>query len=241
MPNLSGFPVLDVAIGLVVLFFLLATVCSSINEMIATVLGWRSKTLEDALRSMFNDPHVKRQGKEYLGRVTDRAKQDFTTDVLTHWRIQGLVRDPGSTLRRRSRPSYLPPRALSLAVAERLAGGPEGTLPDGKSVWAATDDEILAHVQAGIKDLPGEQARQLLDKAAVNAHGHLEGFRLQVETAFDDAMQRASGWYKRKVQIFLVGLAVLIALGGNVSTVRVADRLWNDERGARRGGVQGNV
>jgi hypothetical protein len=66
-------------------------------------------------------------------------------------------------------------------------------------------------------------------KAAVNAEHTLEGFRGHVEHAFDDAMERASGWYKRKVQLVLLVLSVAVAIGLNVDSVRVATSFWNDQ------------
>lgn len=76
--------------------------------------------------------------------------------------------------------------------------------------------------------LPEGQACEALQKAAANAGSTLDGFRAQVEHAFDDAMERASGWYKRKVQVMVVILAAAVAIGGNVDSVRIANRLWND-------------
>ncbi len=78
MPDLSGFPALDVAIGLFFLYFLLSTVASSINEAIANLLGWRAKTLEDAIRRLVGDPKVKRGWKEWVGRV---HKKGVTEEV----------------------------------------------------------------------------------------------------------------------------------------------------------------
>jgi divalent metal cation (Fe/Co/Zn/Cd) transporter len=52
MPDFGDLPALDVAIGLAFLFFLLSTVCSAIKEAIANLLGWRAKTLEDAIRKL---------------------------------------------------------------------------------------------------------------------------------------------------------------------------------------------
>src|SRR4051794_40573282 len=49
MPDLGGLPAPDAAVGMVFLFFLLATACSMIKESVANVLGWRAKTLEDAI------------------------------------------------------------------------------------------------------------------------------------------------------------------------------------------------
>jgi hypothetical protein len=236
VPDLSGFPALDVAVGLTLLYFLLSTFCSMVNEGIANVLGWRAKTLEDALRNMLGDPQVKRGWREWLGRIGTQAPAepgeavptDLTSELFAHWRITGLVRNPGSTRRRRSRPSYLPPRAFSLAVAETLAQqAPDAAA--GPSPWEQADHQILEGVERSLASLPKGQVRQVLHKAAVNAEGSLEQFRAQVERAFDDAMERASGWYKRKVQVVILVLAVLVAIGLNVDSARVATRLWNDE------------
>jgi hypothetical protein len=244
VPDLSGLPALDVAIGLAFLFFLLSTVCSAVNEGIANVLGWRAKTLEDAIRNLLDDPEVKRGWREWIGRVDKaglkepdavaseakgvRVPADLTSAIFEHWRIQALVRDPRSARRRRRRPSYLPPRAFSLAVAETLAAGAPDR-PEGPSLWQQTDAQIFERAQRVLGSLPRGQVRSALQKAATNAKGTLEGFRTQLETGFDDAMERASGWYKRKVQLVLLVLAAGIALGLNVDSLRVGTRLWNDD------------
>jgi hypothetical protein len=41
-------------------------------------------------------------------------------------------------------------------------------------------------------------------------------------------MERASGWYKRKVQAMLLVLAAVVVIGLNVDTVHVGTALWND-------------
>jgi hypothetical protein len=251
--DISSFAAVEVVIGLSFLFFLLSTACSAIQEMLSSVLGWRAKTLEDAVATMLGNPKVKRGVKEWFGGVDKKGvvdqkvvnahteagvPADLATAVFEHWRIKGLVRDPNSVQRRRSRPSYLPPRALSLAIAETLAlhappppkqgeTAPKADVND--TPWARTDAEILAAVQAAVAKLPGSTPRHVLQKAAVNAHGELEGFRKLVERAFDDSMERASGWYKRKAQVVLAVLAVIFAIGLNVDSVRIANHLYNDE------------
>jgi hypothetical protein len=233
----TDFPALDAALGLAFLYFLLSTVCSAANEGLANVLGWRAKTLEDAVRNMLGDPQIKKGWKEWLGRLDKRGPKepvgegpipaDLTSAVFDHWRISSLVRNSSSSIRRRARPSYLPPRALSLAVAEVVAeGAPER--PRDVSPWQQADEEILAQAQAVLATLPDGQVRSVLEKSAANANGTLEGFRRQVERAFDDSMERASGWYKRKVQVVLLVLAAVVAIGLNVDSGRIASRLWNE-------------
>jgi hypothetical protein len=44
-----GSAVLEVAVGLMFLYFLLSSICSSIHELLATALKWRARNLEFAL------------------------------------------------------------------------------------------------------------------------------------------------------------------------------------------------
>jgi hypothetical protein len=245
MPDLA-LPALDVAIGLAALFFLLSMVCSAVNEGIANVLAWRAKTLEDALVRLVGDDESRRKalgvGQRLLGRVEPKAQTPpaappghvdggarvpVAPAVYDHWRIRTLVRDPDSSARRRARPSYLPPRAFSLALAEVLAKPPErdATKP---SAWEQTDAELFGRLKEGVESLPPGQLRDFAAKALSNAGNTVEGFREQVEHTFDDAMERASGWYKRKIQVALAVIAAIVALGMNVDTVRVTNSLWSD-------------
>ena len=222
MLDLGNLPALDVALGLAFLYFLLSTVCSAINEAIATVLGWRAKTLEQAVANFLADGPVER----------DDDTVQLGSAIFEHWRIKALVSDPASSKRRRNRPSYLPPRAFSLAVAETLAAGPADHETDGqrgKSPWELADEEILARVRQTVAKLPDRQAKAALQKAVVNAGGTLEGFRRQLETGFDDSMERASGWYKRKVQLMIAVLAAALTFAVNIDSMQIASRLWSDK------------
>jgi hypothetical protein len=132
MPDVGALAALDVAIGLAALFFLLSTAISAINEGIANLLGWRAKTLEDAIQNMVGAAQLPQQnwkqflkgGWKRLGRIDPPTDPSETTlRLFDHWRVRGLVRDRTSDRRRRARPSYLPPRAFSLALAESQVPG----------------------------------------------------------------------------------------------------------------------
>jgi hypothetical protein len=244
MPDLSSFPALDVLIGLAFLFFLLATACSAINELIASALGWRAKTLEDGVRSLLNEPTVRKGFRNWFRSATGRVPKsvaerkasetkpptgDLTTAIFEHWGVQGLVRNPSSKWRRRRRPSYLPPRALSQAVVDTLArlAPPAAGQQGERTPWEIADQQLLAKVNAALAG-PTFPAAPVLKKAAANAVNDLEIFRQHVEGAFDDAMTRAQGWYKRKVQVVLLILGIGLAVGLNVDAVHVGTRLWKD-------------
>jgi hypothetical protein len=160
MLNVGGLSAINAAIGLAALFFVLSTAISAINEGIANLLGWRAKTLEDAVRRIIGDPAPRRTVSQVVfgTRPTTAARAPEAVsvepvplkadEIFDHWRIKGLVRDPGSKKRRRSRPSYLPPRAFSLALSEVLAQHPNHP-HDGDAdptPWATADADILEQI-----------------------------------------------------------------------------------------------
>jgi hypothetical protein len=56
----------------------------------------------------------------------------------------------------------------------------------------------------------------------------LAAARRNVEQWFNDAMDRAGGWYKRHTQLWLGLIGFLFALALNVDTVTIATALWRD-------------
>jgi hypothetical protein len=248
MPDLSGYPAVDVAVGLAFMFFLLSTAVSAINEAVATALGWRAKTLEDGLASLFGDPKMKSQLRGWIGgarlagerqprddgaagqiRGLSQLPDDLAGAVLSQPVIRALVRDPSSPQRRRSRPSYLPPDVVSKALVETIVSGPPQEGGVGPSLWEKSDAEIFRMLETRLEGLPPGGARSALLRALGASNGTLEGFRRHIEGGFDNVMERASGWYKRRVQLMLAVIAAGIAIGLNVDTVHVASTLWKDQ------------
>jgi hypothetical protein len=113
---------------------------------------------------------------------------------------------------------------VSLAVAEVVASHSDAQTP-----WATADTELFTAIRAGLSSITVDGARRVLLKAANKGQKDLETFRTEIESAFDDTMERASGWYKRKTQIVVALIAIVVTVALNVSTVKVATRLWNDE------------
>ncbi|HEY6431964.1 MAG TPA: hypothetical protein VIZ17_08270, partial [Acetobacteraceae bacterium] len=63
-----------------------------------------------------------------------------------------------------------------------------------------------------------------------NAGGDLDIFRASLETWFDDSMDRLSGIYARMSQYVMLILGIILALGLNVDSARLARTLWlNDD------------
>jgi hypothetical protein len=50
--------------------------------------------------------------------------------------------------------------------------------------------------------------------------------RTHAERWFNDTMDRASGWYKRTMQVWAITIGLIIALILNVDSIEIANRLW---------------
>lgn len=223
VPNLTGNTALDVAIGLAFVYLLFSILCSAVQEAIAGIFDMRAATLEKALANLLEDNGAAQQGGAPTAAPappgpTGGADGALTNQVLGHGLIRTLYRS-SRLLRRRKRrgPSYIPSSTFALALLNTIAP-------------SAAADDPLATVRTAIEkqSLPAGTKSALLSLAH-EAGADRDRFRALVEQWFDGTMERASGWYKRKTQIVICVLSLLVAIGLNVNTVSIADRLAHDD------------
>ena len=190
---------LDVAIGLIFLFFILSLICSSINESVAYALGWRAKTLREGVTNLLSgNATITPEGRS-LARL-----------VYEHPLVQGLAR-PGS----KRWPSYIPSRTF---VAALLSIGTSGDSP-----------QDVRKLKDAIAAIPNDQVQVALYGLLQRAQGDPQRFQAAAEEWFDDAMERVSGWYRRKVQLALTVIAAALAIFLNADTIQIARNLWSDQ------------
>lgn len=106
-----GSQILDVAIGLVMLFLLLSLVCSSMKEGLETFMKFRTRDLERGLREIFKDP--------------DRTS--LVPKFFNHPLIFGLFKGKYDPNKVRNLPSYIPAETFALTVMDLVEKEPEGS------------------------------------------------------------------------------------------------------------------
>jgi hypothetical protein len=119
--GLFGSAALEVAVGLLFLYFLLSSICSSIHELFASALKWRAKNLEFALGNLINDPDLL---KQVINHPLIRSMGQTPSPV------RGQLRDQ-TTLE--GQPSYIPRQTFSAALLHALSNPP--TLADAERDW----------------------------------------------------------------------------------------------------------
>jgi len=199
-----GSQILEVGIGLVLVYTLLSLICTSLKEIIEGRLKNRSKDLAKGVLMLL------------------AADQRATKALYDHPLISGLY--PPKSL-----PSYIPARSFALAVLD-LAGVKSG-MPNAPT--PSLEDRLNAiGAQIDGSSLP-DDVKTVLRRLADDAQGDTRRFRENVERWFDGAMDRVSGWYKRRAQWIILGLGLLVVVAANADTISIAYALAHESGGAR--------
>jgi hypothetical protein len=213
--SLTGDGAVDVFIGLAFLFLVLSTVSSAINEGIASALNLRAVDLEKGIEKLLGSSEA-RQAFYNGWRIQALSKpKRFLESTRLAKRIKGL---------QDKKPSYIPSRAFALTLLEDVH-----ELPGEYASLHARAEALVASENASepVKRLLREalQAARLVEDEA----GKVEALRKSLETAFDESMERVSGWYKRRTQLILFGIALLLVGAINADSFAIGQRLWKDD------------
>ncbi len=134
-----GSQVLEVALGLIFIYYLLSLFCTTVNELIARFFSLRSTTLIRGIRALVADAEMARVVRPSR-RSAERllAEAPITKGLYEHPLIRGLMEQRGRD-QRKAYPSFIPAdvfaRALLHTLDEQLV--PRFTLRDGLArTWA---------------------------------------------------------------------------------------------------------
>jgi hypothetical protein len=209
--------VLDVAIGMIFVYLLLSLLCTAVLEVIAAAFKLRAKNLEAGIRSLFSDGF-------------GPGGQAFVKQIYDHGLVAGLYRDTSvdlqvasgggyqkpSKLGTRQLPSYIPSRTFALSLIDIL------------NTARAEGNAAVPAIKAALTALPDSKAKQALLSFFADAGGDIEQLRTHFENWYNDAMDRASGWYKKRSQYILLVIGLLVAVSINADTINIARTLYLD-------------
>jgi hypothetical protein len=217
--------VLDVAFGLSFTFALLAIIASSIQEIIASVLSTRGKVLQSMMvQILSHQPTQPGVAAAVPAAVAPPGgAPDLATRVLGHPLIASLGTPNlpawlSRWLNSAKLPSYVPSGNFATALIETLREGHDDTLA------------VSSQVSRAIALLPDNSpVKRSLQGFIIEAKGDLDAFRARVQAWYDDAMDRASGVYKRYAQYTLLVIGLILAVAINADIIGIADTLWRDK------------
>jgi hypothetical protein len=147
------------------------------------------------------------QGITGLLKEQPLGNTDFLSAFRKHPLIASLRRTPDTP------PSYISPHAFALAVMDLVTPQQPGAI-------------TFADLQAGISALPDGCVKSSLMAAIQTAHNDVGQAQAAIESWFNDAMDRVSGWYTRRSHLMAFLIAVVLSVSFNADTLSIANKLW---------------
>jgi hypothetical protein len=188
--------ILDVAIGLVFTFLAMSLAVSAIVEAVASATKWRSVMLLQGVKDLLNDASFK----------------GLALQAYNHALVNPM--DLGTALTEkdlRHLPSYIEPSQFA------------GALMDVLTIGQNVTSDMKQRITANVTDL---QLRSFLNGLVDRTGGDPAKFQAGLAEWFENAMNRLSGTYKRKTQMWTFAIALIMAGLMNVSSIHIGRELW---------------
>lgn len=200
-----GSDIIDAAIGLFLVYFLFSVLCSALNEWIVGHLrGLRAKGLENGIERLLAGADLKQEFYD-LPLVKCLAAED-------------------------AKPSYISSDLFVdalLTLVKKKAKAADPNLDEVALDKAAKDlDQLLGIIRDKLK---GVSVQPLLLSLLSGAKDIDEAHK-KLEAWFDEGMERASGWYKKQVQVWTAALALGTVVFFNADTLTISRELLNNDR-----------
>lgn len=224
-------PVLNVVIGLTLIYLLYSLLASLLGELLSTTLNLRSLLLRVALERMLNDGYYARR---------DRWRNNWNTVVNgLRWFFLFPNRDFKNSLAGRF---YEHPSIKYLAKAEQRSPFAE-TRPSYLTDVYFVSTFIRMLIEMGMGNTDDEKIASALKlntlhmqpRTAKNvmgiyqeANGNTAAFKEGLRRWYNETMDRTNGWYKRKMQFMLLLIGLFLSILFNVDTIRITKLLARD-------------
>jgi len=200
-----GSSIVDVALGIAFVFFLLSLIASTLNELILSFSNMRGRFLLEGLKTLLDDANA----------------TGLVKDVYNHGLIYGLFKGEFDPENKGDLPSYIPSGNFVSALLDVVGStGSADKKPDMNGLQQAA--ERLA------KDPQTEKVGKPLLSMIHSSGNDLSALKAGVEDWYNSAMARVSGWYKYRTQWCLFGIGLVLAISLNADTIHIVRQLSVD-------------
>lgn len=222
--------IIDVAIGLFLLYLVLSIMASALNEFISNLLQKRARDLEKFIRRLFEDPQYAQNfyNTSTLWAQLEPVKTNLFTALWSRWRLPNkptvrtsepvdgspaLVENaPVAQVDAKRLPPYIKAEDFTRAIFEMVFPEHEKAIGENWKQWVSQLPET-------------SPIRKLLYQMFSRADNDLNRVRTELEYWFNSSMERLTGWYKRFVQFALLLIGLTLALVFNIDTIAVTNSL----------------
>ncbi len=217
---------LDIAIGLILIYLAISLVVTAMQEAISSLLGKRADQLRQGIANLFGAPEQeeKAPGAGPDGKPPPAARaaaadspEAKAVELLTLFSSNPLI---ASLARTNRQPSYIPAENFARAVIG-IASQTAAVGAAAQEIYKEVEDWAETHKDTRI----GAGVKMLL----VEAQGDLNKLQAELERWFNNVMDRVSGTYKRWAQWVGIGLGSVAAVLLNADSISIVTKLSSQE------------
>lgn len=193
--NLSN--ILSVALGLVLMYYVLSLIVSYITTAISRYTQMRAKDLSHVLHERFEDPETYEKFMQHP-LIKNLKPMQVKMMGTTVW--EGEV-------------DSIPTSTFANVLLDVLA--PE-----------TREDDKLEYVRNAVKNLPGGDIKESLSCMIDSTVTDIQTAREKVGEWYDDMMRNVSWLYTQHARRIAIITALIVAVALDADTLNVANRLW---------------
>ena len=209
--------ILEVAIGLVLIFSLFSLLCTVLLELLSGYFNRRGRMLESAFYEIFDDMRRPRRGLRRHLLIGD----DYISDSDSKGEYQNSL--ARRLLAHRVIRAHFEKNRLPSELAPEIVGD--------ALIYLAEEEAGVSPITKNYESVLGGLGGSLsfIFKTVAPEEGLTRPkIRDRLARFYEDAMERVNGRYKRTTQAWLFCIGVFIALAFNVNSVRLADMIAAD-------------
>lgn len=234
---MSSFPILDLVIGIIFIYFLLSIICSSAVELFLSIFKSRASMLEDWLKQIFNLPALDSEGKP-LNVSVGQA-------IMDHCMVTALSKKGKST-------SYIDAENFVSALLDKITIAPSAAgnaveFPPANLAGYITAIQSSTVLSGELKRTILIFANEALQAASARStapasvsiatplKSELQLFRDRLETWFNTNADRLTGTFKRtKAFPLTIIVAVIMVISLNTDSIEIGKYLYNNQAAAKQ-------
>ncbi|HEV2721806.1 MAG TPA: hypothetical protein VG323_17435 [Thermoanaerobaculia bacterium] len=215
-----GSDTLDVAIGLVFIYLMVSFVCSAATELIEVILKNRPRKLFQGIAELLS------------------SSDEWVAKIYNDPLVSSLYKGKFADVKPRNLPSYIPSKNFAVAVLnqlddntswDKINASVENLFPEAERTELKTlRDSKSTSPRLKILDVQ-EHIYKALKSALLTAEGDINKAVKNIEDWYNSAMDRVSGWFKRRTHVILLCLGAVAAMVYNIDTLSIVTRLANDK------------
>lgn len=241
---------LDVFIGLVLIYFLYSLLASIIAEMISTWIGMRARMLRQGIENILNDIKTKSDSLDRLKWSAGKIKfiigfiYGIATDFMRWFKDIFLVESKTfkysnagkfyaePTIKYLGKPGdhtwySLRNRKPSYISKENFVITVLNMFSD-KGIGVSEWDKIKFAIETNALHLESD-THKMFQNLLNRSNDAFEDFVKLLQNHFDETMDRVNGWYKRKIGLFIFIIGGFMCVAFNVDTIAITKLLFQNK------------